>query len=543
MNKRFGLVLALILVAALGAPGSAQLVAAAKPSSPTVWYVIEGGAGARDGSSWENAFATIQAAVNATRPGDTIMVGAGKYDAFLMQGKANISIVGAKGATVTTTNLYIDLPVVQKAWVMAAVYESQNINIKGLNFDGTAVKGPEKFVGIAYVDSTGRIADLTVQNVIATSLGAGVAIIGYSGTAAVWITDTTISNNNAGIYVHGGSTLEAHFSNIFGNSEYGLYNAEGGIVDATYNWWGHASGPLHQTNPLGKGNAVVGNVDFRPWLGAAPAIVKTQTVAATTDSPLTVDAKAEADTEVVVGGTATVTIAKLVLTSTAASTLAKYASNREITTSHDSVGHTAPPSQGLAALSDELKPLNMFRDIRVTDATPGTEIEIRLYYTDAQARDFDETTLRLFWHNGSDWVQSSHTGVNTTDITDGNRRYSGYMWAKVTATTTPSLADLGGTPWGGYGHPAEPRLCVIATAVYGTDTAKEIDLLREFRDAVLLPTSLGAHFVSLYYRASPPLAALIYRNEVLKAIVRVGFVAPVVTVLSWTHRLWSATVS
>ena len=112
------------------------------------------------------------------------------------------------------------------------------------------------------------------------------------------------------------------------------------------------------------------------------------------------------------------------------------------------------------------------------------------------------------------------------------------MWAKVTATTKPSLADLQGTPWGGYGHPTEKGICLIATAAYGTDTAEEIDILREFRDEILLPNSLGARLVSLYYEISPPVANSVSRHEVLRTAVRVAFVDPIVKILNWTHDLW-----
>ena len=81
--------------------------------------------------------------------------------------------------------------------------------------------------------------------------------------------------------------------------------------------------------------------------------------------------------------------------------------------------------------------------------------------------------------------------------------------------------------------------CFIATAAYGTDTAKEIDILREFRDEVLLPNSLGAEFVSLYYKTSPPIANFISQHEVLRTVVRVGFVDPIVKILNWSHDLWS----
>jgi parallel beta-helix repeat protein len=37
-------------------------------------------------------------------------------------------------------------------------------------------------------------------------------------------------------------------------------------IDATENWWGHASGPLHPTNPDGQGNYVGSRATITPWL-------------------------------------------------------------------------------------------------------------------------------------------------------------------------------------------------------------------------------------------------------------------------------------
>jgi len=80
--------------------------------------------------------------------------------------------------------------------------------------------------------------------------------------------------------------------------------------------------------------------------------------------------------------------------------------------------------------------------------------------------------------------------------------------------------------------------CFIATAVYGSEAAEEINVLREFRDVVLLPTSLGAALVSLYYKTSPPIAEVICRHDFLRTAARVGFVDPVVAILNWSHALW-----
>ena len=89
---------------------------------------------------------------------------------------------------------------------------------------------------------------------------------------------------------------------------------------------------------------------------------------------------------------------------------------------------------------------------------------------------------------------------------------------------------------GGFPFPFD---CFIATAAYGTDTAEEIDTLREFRDVVLLPSSLGAELVSLYYEISPPIAEIISQHEFLKTAVRLGFLDPVVVILNWSYALWS----
>jgi hypothetical protein len=83
--------------------------------------------------------------------------------------------------------------------------------------------------------------------------------------------------------------------------------------------------------------------------------------------------------------------------------------------------------------------------------------------------------------------------------------------------------------------------CFIATAAYGTDGAEEINLLRAFRDVVLLPSGLGTELVSLYYEISPPIAEIISRHELLSTAVRAGFVDPVVAILDWSRALWSET--
>jgi len=81
--------------------------------------------------------------------------------------------------------------------------------------------------------------------------------------------------------------------------------------------------------------------------------------------------------------------------------------------------------------------------------------------------------------------------------------------------------------------------CFIATAAYGTSSAAEIDVLRDFRDEVLLRSSAGRDYVGFYYAASPPVASFIARHEGIRTLVRECVVDPVVDVVELLDGCWS----
>lgn len=80
--------------------------------------------------------------------------------------------------------------------------------------------------------------------------------------------------------------------------------------------------------------------------------------------------------------------------------------------------------------------------------------------------------------------------------------------------------DVGGGGGGGGG-------CFIATAAHGTENARDVVLLRQFRDEYLNTNAAGRIFVEVYYELSPPLASVISAHPALKKLVRAGLMPAV----------------
>ena len=173
-----------------------------------------------------------------------------------------------------------------------------------------------------------------------------------------------------------------------------------------------------------------------------------------------------------------------------------------------------------------------------TDITADSSI-LNMGYT---VGDFDSVQVRfaykesasLFWSN-TDWVSKSRSGTYAETLT-GLRPNTEYDFiaqlkhndTEIEGTILQFTTDTP-SPSGG---------CFIATATYGTSTAEQIDVLREFRDVVLLESIPGSQFVALYYQLSPPVADIIAGNTLLRTLVRELLVDPIVWIVEATGDIW-----
>jgi len=177
-------------------------------------------------------------------------------------------------------------------------YELQSSQIAVVDNDITFSGGPytDPMSGIQLMMWEGPLSDTVVieGNTLdggntggtGTPPSSGILVRHWSST--YWPSDTldvNITHNTITAFDHGitiydevddvygnlttGSAVNIHYNNIYGNALYGVRNDYAEVVDATYNWWGDATGPYHATNTNGLGDNISDNVDYTPWLGAA----------------------------------------------------------------------------------------------------------------------------------------------------------------------------------------------------------------------------------------------------------------------------------
>ena len=451
------LLMALLIMSATAIP-----IASVNASPNEVWvdddWVDSNPGDAVDGHTFgTDAFATIQEGINAVAEGGTVYVAAGIYNEHVIINKT-LTLRGAQANVDPTVEGARTDPSLESIIIgTGGGYDGAAIVIElpeategfEVVINGFTIKNPEGDYGVIlpsspeeppYKDAIveyniitecrygieswyGQAAGDLIRKNLITNNYYGIESYYWYKTIALQIVENrftgnevgiymcdketqvernTFTGNKYGIYVYYSDGSEAHYNNIYGNTEYGIYNEGAPAINAILNWWGDPSGPHNPTlNPGGLGDKVSDNVDFDPWLTAPITVASSKTG---TNEWLEFP---ESRVDVYVDGSATVYVAT-------------YESN-----------------PGAGFMGD----IGNYIDVYVPDVSGLTELEIRKYYTDGEieALGLDERGLKLYWWNGTDWVLCSDTGVNTVE---------NYIWARIRADTTPSLSDLTGTPFG-----------------------------------------------------------------------------------------------
>ncbi|MEN6462259.1 MAG: CFI-box-CTERM domain-containing protein, partial [Syntrophomonas sp.] len=158
----------------------------------------------------------------------------------------------------------------------------------------------------------------------------------------------------------------------------------------------------------------------------------------------------------------------------------------------------------------------------------------------------DPTSKQVTISGNIDSGGDREVSVNVTDP-DGNVDFTGktksdssgafnFIYTTTSTATGNFSVELNGD---GVSTPAIIKFsssgafideCFIATASFGSKFEPAVVLLRQFRDKYLLSNRPGQAFVNFYYKNSPPIAAYIAGNEVLKAIVR-AILTPIVGIV------------
>lgn len=162
-------------------------------------------------------------------------------------------------------------------------------------------------------------------------------------------------------------------------------------------------------------------------------------------------------------------------------------------------------------------------------------------YSITMTQDDGEEDIEAESDDSSEWDEADEVQVsnqNTADDEDDSRDAieadDGDDTVRATFSLGSAIFGSNVTPRvGSGGGGSDGSGCFIATAAYGTPMAREIQSLRDVRDAYMMNTALGAAFADAYYRISPPIARAVSEYPAAKTVVR-AVLAPVVAVSGWT---------
>jgi len=170
-------------------------------------------------------------------------------------------------------------------WAAITVAQTGSAEVTQITITGNTITNCTK--GIRTIGNvTGLTGDYAIANNTISGCLEGVTAEGDGAVAGFDLVQNTITNNaRYGICLYNNDgTFTIKYNDITGNGEWGLFHWSGvGIqVTASYNWWGHVSGPsggsgewasTYGSGALGQGDGVCKDVTYSPWLAASQASV------------------------------------------------------------------------------------------------------------------------------------------------------------------------------------------------------------------------------------------------------------------------------
>jgi hypothetical protein len=145
--------------------------------------------------------------------------------------------------------------------------------------------------------------------------------------------------------------------------------------------------------------------------------------------------------------------------------------------------------------------------------------------TEGATRTFNITinqNVNVSWQINGTVIQ---TNESKTEASYTNVSANVGTWNVSAIATNANGTDMQTWTWA----VEEPSSCYIATATYGTPLDENINVLRDFRDAVLMTNPVGETFISTYYATSPPVADALRENEGLRTVTRLTLITPLVS--------------
>ncbi|MDP2647928.1 MAG: hypothetical protein Q8P35_01655, partial [Candidatus Yanofskybacteria bacterium] len=171
--------------------------------------------------------------------------------------------------------------------ILSRAYQAaSNALLTGVSVENNTVTGAARGIYVVAEARNGGIAAVESLSITGNTFngnGEGLVIfdlVDSSGTAThngISVVNNDITNSTdgaSGVHIEtdtAATGITINNNNITSNLGFGVNNEGIGVLNATNNWWGDASGPMIDTNPGGLGDAVSTNVIYSPWCTAVPS--------------------------------------------------------------------------------------------------------------------------------------------------------------------------------------------------------------------------------------------------------------------------------